>query len=345
MVDPSSAPGDGAAALPPISVVIPAYDEEDAIAREVDTIRRALTAHGIEHEILVVDDGSTDRTAALASAAGARVLQHVGNRGYGASIKDGIAAARFEVIAITDADGTYPADRLPDLMAELENADMVVGARTGPVVRIPLARRPAKFVLNILANLIAGRKIPDLNSGFRVFRRDTARQYFAILSNQFSFTTTITLAFLADEYRVAYIPINYSTRIGRSKISPRHFMEFMILVLRMAMLFQPLRVFLPLSLIFGTIGAGKAIADLVVFFERSPSPGLSIFSQPVLSSSAILLLLTALQLLVVGLVADGVIRRIAQQAVAQVPSRAIRAFTVDHEARPSSPTQQGGARP
>jgi glycosyltransferase involved in cell wall biosynthesis len=336
--------GSDSAGLPPVSVVIPAYDEENAIGREVETIHRVLTTHRIEHEILVVDDGSSDRTAELAAAAGARVLQHVGNRGYGASLKDGINAARHEIIAITDADGTYPAERLPELLAELRTADMVVGARTGSNVRIPLVRRPAKFTLNVLANLIAGRKIPDLNSGFRVFRRDTARQYLAILSNQFSFTTTITLAFLADEYRVSYVPIDYHTRIGRSKIRPRHFMEFMILVLRMAMLFQPLRVFLPLAMIFGAVGAAKAISDLYFFFQRTPSPGISLLDQPVLSSSSMLMLLTGLQLLVVGLVADGVIRRIAQQAVAQVPSRAIRTLGEDDDPQGISHVRQGGAR-
>lgn len=334
----------GSSRIPPVSVIIPAYDEEDAIAQEIETLRRVLTGRRIEHEIVVVDDGSTDRTAALAATAGARVLQHVGNRGYGASLKDGINAARHEIIAITDADGTYPADRLPELLEALETADMVVGARTGRHVQIPLIRRPAKYTLNILANLIAGRKIPDLNSGFRAFRRETARQYLAILSNQFSFTTTITLAFLADDYRVAYVPIDYNTRIGRSKIRPRHFMEFMILVLRMAMLFQPLRVFLPLAMIFGAVGTGKAISDLYFFFQRTPSPGISLLDQPVLSSSSILMLLTGLQLLVVGLVADGVIRRIAQQAVAQVPSYAIRALRDATRPGELPNTRQGGAR-
>ena len=155
---------------------------------------------------------------------------------------------------------------------------------------------------------------------------------------------TITLAFLADEYRVAYVPIDYAARIGRSKIRPRHFMEFMILVLRMAMLFQPLRVFLPLAMIFGAVGTGKAISDLYFFFQRTPSPGISLLDQPVLSSSSILMLLTGLQLLVVGLVADGVIRRIAQQAGALVPSRAIRDVRDDHDPRELSAMRQGGAR-
>lgn len=310
--------------IPAVTVVIPAFNEEGAIGQQITAIRQVLTARDVQHEILVVDDGSTDNTALHADVAGARVLQNIENRGYGASLKEGILAARYEAVAIIDADGTYPADRLPDLLAELATADMVVGARTGANVQIPLVRRPAKFILNTLANLIAGQKIPDLNSGLRVFRRETAQQYFPILSNQFSFTTTITLAFLADEYRVVYLPIDYYTRIGKSKITPRHFMEFMVLVLRMAMLFQPLRVFLPLALTFGVVGTGKAIADILFFLERTPSPGLSMLNRPVLSSSAVLLLLTAMQLLVVGLVADGVIRRIAQQAGSLATSHAIR---------------------
>jgi len=321
--------------LPAVSVVIPSFNEQDAIAREIAQVREALSARGIEHELIVVDDGSTDDTVARALAAGARVLQHVENRGYGAALKTGINAARYDLIAITDADGTYPPDRIPDLLAAMETADMAVGARTGAHVRIPLVRRPAKLILNVLANRIAGRRIPDLNSGLRVFRRDTARQYFSLLSNRFSFTTTITLAFLADDYRVVYLPINYYARIGKSKITPRHFMEFMVLVLRMAMLFQPLRVFLPVALLFLATGAIKSVADVVFFFQRTPSPGLSMFNLPVLSASAILLVLTGLQLLMVGLVADGVLRRIAHHAQPYVPSHAV--HSVEVTAAPEGP--------
>ena len=276
----------------------------------------------------MVDDGSEDASGTRAAEAGARVLRHVVNRGYGAALKTGINAAHYDTIAITDADGTYPANRLPDLLAALNDADMVVGARTGSHVRIPLIRRPAKWVLNWLANRVAGRRIPDLNSGLRVFRRDIAQQYFSILSNRFSFTTTITLAFMADDYRVLYVPIDYYRRIGRSKITPRHFMEFMILVLRMAMLFQPLRVFLPTGLLFGAVGTAKAIADIVFFVQRTPEAGVSMLNQPVLSASAILLMLTGLQLVLVGLVADGVIRRIAHHAGSFAPSHAVRAVEV-----------------
>lgn len=312
-----------------VTVVIPVFNEERAIRQEIEGIRATLTESGFTHEIIVVDDGSADASGERAAKAGARVLRHVVNRGYGASLKTGIGAARYDTIAITDADGTYPANRLPDLLSQLDDADMVVGSRTGSNVQIPLIRRPAKWVLNWLANRVAGRRIPDLNSGLRVFRKDIAEQYLSILSNRFSFTTTITLAFLADDYRIVYVPIDYYRRIGRSKITPKHFMEFMILVLRMAMLFQPLRVFLPMGFLFGGIGTIKAVADVVFFVQRTPTPGVSMLNQPVLSSSAILLMLTGLQLLLVGLVADGVIRRIAHHAGSYASSRAVLAVEVD----------------
>jgi glycosyltransferase involved in cell wall biosynthesis len=324
-----------------VSVIIPAYGEEGAVAEQVRSVREILTARGITHEIIVVDDGSTDATAARAVEARARVLQHVENRGYGASLKTGINAALYETIVITDADGTYPSDRIPDLLEALETADMAVGARTGAHVKIPLIRKPAKWLLGLLANRIAGRKIPDLNSGLRAFRRDTARQYFTILSDKFSFTTTITLSFMADDYRVAYVPIDYFKRIGKSKITPRHFMDFSILVLRMAMLFQPLRVFLPLGIWFGTVGVLKAIYDVVVFLLLSRGRGVSQLYAPVLSTSAMLLLMIALQAVAVGLVADGVIRRILQQSRALVPSRAVR--VVEHEGTPA-PDGRGSGR-
>ena len=179
-------------------------------------------------------------------------------------------------------------------------------------MHIPWVRRPAKWVLGWLATRIAGQPIPDLNSGLRAFRRECVKQYFAILSNRFSFTTTATLALLADDYRVVYHPIDYYRRIGQSKITPRHFMDFMILVLRMAMLFQPLKIFVPLALACGVLGLLKVAFDIVALFPRASTFGWSLLYQPVLSTSAILLLLVGLQVLLIGMVADGVLRRIAQ---------------------------------
>lgn len=308
-----------------VTVIFPAYNEASAVADQVRATRAVMGSFGRPFELLLVDDGSTDGTADAAERAGARVLQHIGNRGYGTAIKTGIVAASYDTIVITDADGTYPVDRIPDLLRELETADMVVGARIGPNVAIPLVRRPGKWLLGKLANRIAGCEIPDLNSGLRAFRRECINQYLRILSNQFSFTTTVTLALLADDYQVSYVPIDYHPRIGRSKIRPRHFMEFVVLVLRMAMLFQPLRVFLPLAAVFGIGGTLKVVNDIIAFTYRTNQElGWSLLYQPVLSTSALLMLMVGLQLLLIGMVADGVLRRVAQSTRALVTSKAVR---------------------
>jgi glycosyltransferase involved in cell wall biosynthesis len=304
----------------PVSVVIPAYNEEAGVRAQIDTVRHVLNSHGIAHEILVIDDGSEDRTADQALRAQARVLRHPANRGYGASLKTGILAAKYDHIAITDADGTYPSDQIPVLLRKLESSDMVVGARTGENVNIPWARKPGKLLLGWLANLIAGQRIPDLNSGLRVFRRDCAIQYFSVLSNKFSFTSTITLALLADDYQVVYHPINYYRRIGKSKIEPRNFLDFVILVIRMAMLFQPLRVFVPLVFVVAFLGLSKLGWDTLAALLKHGGFTMALLSEPVVSTSAVLLLLGSFQLLLIGMVADGVIRRIARHSQPLVSS-------------------------
>ncbi len=311
-----------------VSVVIPAFNEENGVGPQVDSIRKVLHSSGIKHEIIVVDDGSSDRTAAAAVKAGARVLRHLNNRGYGASLKTGITAARYEAIAITDADGTYPSDQIPAMLEMLETADMVVGARIGESVKIPWVRKPGKLLLGMLANRIAGRKIPDLNSGLRVFWRDCAVQYFPVLSNKFSFTTTITLALMADDYQVVYHPINYYQRIGKSKIVPRHFLDFTILVLRMAMLFQPLKVFVPIVCSSGMMGVIKVSFDIVAAIIRNGGVSWKLLSEPVVSTSALFLLLGSYQLLLIGMMADGVIRRIARHNQPGVLSHGVTASEV-----------------
>jgi glycosyltransferase involved in cell wall biosynthesis len=306
-----------------VSVVIPAYNEEKGVGPQVESIRLVLSSHRIKHEIIVIDDGSEDRTSEEAVRAGARVFRHLKNRGYGASLKTGIMAAEYEAIAITDADGTYPSDQLPRMLKLLDTADMVVGARTGEKVNIPLVRKPGKLILGWLANRVAGQKIPDLNSGLRVFWRECVEQYFSVLSNKFSFTTTMTLALLADDYRVVYHPINYYQRIGRSKIVPRHFIDFTILVIRMAMLFQPLRVFVPIVCTSGLLGVIKITFDVTAAVIRHGGFSWSLLSEPVISTSALLLLLGSYQLLLIGMVADGLIRRIARHNQSRVLSRGI----------------------
>lgn len=247
-----------------LTVVIPAYNEEGGIEATLSSVREALHGSGWEFEIIVVDDGSSDRTAELAQKAGVRVLTQPENRGYGAALKAGIAAAQHERIVITDADGTYPAAAIPELLAFADDYDMVVGSRTGDDVAIPLARRPAKEALRVLASYLAGRPIPDLNSGLRVLQRDLVRRFEHILPAGFSFTTTITLAALCNGLLVYYHPINYYERVGESKIRPTHALEFLILILRTIVYFNPLKVFLPAGALLFAGGLAKFLYDVTL---------------------------------------------------------------------------------
>jgi glycosyltransferase involved in cell wall biosynthesis len=273
--------------------VIPAYDEEEAIERTLAEIAAVLRDLPGDHEILVVNDGSSDRTSGLAHAAGVRVLDQPRNRGYGAALKVGIRAARNDLIVITDADGTYPAKAIPELLEHAGEYDMVVGARTGEDVAIPLMRRPAKWFLGRLASYLAGERIPDLNSGLRVLRREHVQRFEHILPSGFSFTTTITLASLCSDLLVYYHPINYYERVGESKIRPVHALEFLILILRTIVYFNPLKVFLPLGAVFFFGGLLKFIYDLTLSN---------------LSETAVLGFLGGTLLWAVGLLADQIAR-------------------------------------
>jgi glycosyltransferase involved in cell wall biosynthesis len=283
-----------------LTVVIPAFNEAQIIAEVLKGLQAQLDEHRIEAEIIVVDDGSTDETAEVATRHGVIVLRHHSNRGYGAALKTGILSASHDIIAITDADGTYPPQFLPEMLDLIEDVDMVVGARRGANVHVPVIRRLPKWVLNGLANYVTGTRIPDINSGLRVFRRSIVLQYLHVLPDQFSFTTTITMAMLCDRYAVRYISIDYHQRTGKSKIVPWDAGVFAVLILRMAVLFRPLRVFLPLAGICLTYGIIKMIIDLVVRGD------------PNISASAVLMFMSALLTLLVGMVADGIAVRLGR---------------------------------
>ncbi len=285
--------------IPPrVSVVIPAYNEQEGVAEVVASVRRYLDEHSIPSEIIVVDDGSVDGTGEAARASGARVLRHRSNHGYGAALKTGISRAVCDRVVIMDADGTYPASRIPTLLAALEKSDMVVGVRTGKNAHIPWERRPAKWLLNKLANYLTHTNIPDLNSGLRAFHRDVVMQYFPILPDQFSWTTTITLALHCDKYAVSYIPIDYAKRKGSSKIVAKDAGSFLVLILRTVMLFRPLRVFLPIVVACLIYGVVKGSIDLV----RDPN----------ISATAILAFMSALLILLIGMVADVITTRLGR---------------------------------
>jgi glycosyltransferase involved in cell wall biosynthesis len=276
-----------------LSIVVPAYNEEGAIEHTVQDIRREMDATGVPYEIIVIDDGSSDRTLELARATGVLVDTNQVNTGYGASLKRGIRHAQYEYVAIIDADGTYPARYLPPMLAMCRNQDMVVGDRGAAMKNVPWVRKPAKFILNNFASFLAERKLNDLNSGLRVFRKSELVPFIPLLPQKFSFTTTITLCMACNGKRMVYTPIEYGKRVGKSKIRPVDFINFLILVLRMTTLFNPLRVFIPFGLILMGLGVVKFVYD--IWMDN-------------LSETTIFAFLSALIIWSLGLIADMISR-------------------------------------
>jgi glycosyltransferase involved in cell wall biosynthesis len=272
-----------------LSVIIPAFNEQKSVRATVQRVRAALNEKDYTFEIVVVDDGSTDGTAAEAEASGARVIRLPSNRGYGGALKAGINQSRSDYVAIIDADGTYPEDAIDKLLTMTLEADMAVGVRAINSPGIPSVRRFPKQLLNWLASYLSGVKITDVNSGVRVMRRSTMMKFLPILPSGFSFTTTITLAMICSEHRVVFAPIEYRKRIGTSKIRPFDFVNFLVLILRTIVLFNPLKIFLPLGSFLFVAGAGKLIND--IFYWD-------------LSESAVMGMLSAILVWSFGLLAD-----------------------------------------
>ena len=238
-----------------LSVVVPCYNEKDAIEITVLTVVRELS-HIPGLEIVVVDDGSVDGTGEILDRLARvvkplRVIRHTGNRGYGAALKSGIRSSCGRFLAMVDADGTYPIMRIPDLLDLGTNgADMVVGARIGKDVTYSKLRAFPKIFMRWFCVWVTRRPIPDINSGLRVFKRDLVERFLPYLPDTFSFTTTVTIAFMTHGYRVDYVPIAYSPRVGTSKISPvKDTLRFLQLIIRTGLYFAPLRVFAPVIIL------------------------------------------------------------------------------------------------
>jgi glycosyltransferase involved in cell wall biosynthesis len=227
-----------------VSVIIPAKDESQSIVETIRQIQSALSE--TEHEIIVVDDGSADATAEQALSTGVKVISHPHNLGYGASLKTGIRAAQYDTIVITDADGTYPNEQIPLLLKEYNKGfDMVVGARTGQHYFESILKAPLRLLLKFMVEYTAGRKVPDVNSGLRVFSRKKAMPFFNHLSNTFSFTTSITLAYMMNSLFVTYLPIPYHKRAGKTKVHLfRDALRTLQYIVEAITYYNPLKIFL-----------------------------------------------------------------------------------------------------
>jgi glycosyltransferase involved in cell wall biosynthesis len=269
-----------------VSIVIPAYNEDEAVAPVISALRGAAAWH----EIIVIDDGSADATAARAEAAGARVIRHPYNKGNGAAVKSGIRGATGEYVLIMDGDGQHRPEDALRLVSRLGEYDLVIGARSR-ATQATHARRFGNGALNSLASYLTGRDIPDLTSGFRAARREHLREFLHLLPNGFSTPTTTTLAFIKAGYNVAFEPVEARARLGQSKIRFAHDgTKFLMIILRIVTLFSPLRVFLPISLAALLVGIAYLIANLATVGK--------------IPNGAVLLIMFSVIVFLVGLVSE-----------------------------------------
>ncbi len=274
-----------------VSIVLPVYNEEKAIGKVIDDIHYALKQSHWDYEILVVDDHSSDASAEIARGKHARVIQRTFQGGSGASRRTGIQNAKGEIIVMLDADGSYEASDIPKMLEYFPEYDQVNGARTSEQGTFKILRAPTKWFIRQFACYLTKTNIPDLNTGLKAFKKDIMMKYLWVLPNGFSCVTTMTLAFLANDYAVKYVPTTYHKRIGKSKFHPvKDTLSYLNTIVRMTMYFKPLRVFMPLAGIIFLLGVIKAIESFI--FTKS------------MQESDIIIFLVAIMLGALGLIAD-----------------------------------------
>ncbi|MEX0874648.1 MAG: glycosyltransferase family 2 protein [Actinomycetota bacterium] len=280
-----------------VSVVLPLFNEAEHLTEELSRIREAMDASSYSYEIIVVDDASTDGSRDLLLGLDyIRLVSFSKNRGSGSARKAGTKMARGDVVVWSDVDMTYPNDEIPLLVKELEGHDQVVGARRTEEGSAKVFRVPAKWLIRKLASYLAETNIPDLNSGFRAFRRSVIGQFLHMLPPGFSCVTTMTMAFLANGYSVKYVPIDYAARSGRSKFHWRKDTQrYLLQVIRLIMSYDPLRVFVPVGLALTALALGKLTFD----FATEPFR---------VAINTLILFFTGMQAFAIGFIADLIVR-------------------------------------
>ncbi|MBK7973343.1 MAG: glycosyltransferase family 2 protein [Deltaproteobacteria bacterium] len=246
---PAAAPP-AAAPASDVTIVVPAFNEERGIGPVIEALARLAG----RPRILVIDDGSSDATGAVARAAGARVIRHARNRGYGAAVKTGVRNARTRYVLLCDADGQHRAEDVAKLVAARRPEAMVVGERGHGAYQVA-SRKPGKWLLTKVAESIAGERIPDLNSGLRIFDRALVSRFLYLLPDGFSASTTVTLLFYRRGFDISYVPIQTVVRVGTSTVKPlRDGLATLYLILKLVIVFHPLRFFVPPGIALVAIG-------------------------------------------------------------------------------------------
>ncbi len=273
------------------SIIIPTYNEEQGIKETLKLLKKYLEENDFQTEIIVVNDGSTDQTKKiLENIENIKLINHPYNKGYGASLKTGVKNAQYNWVLLYDGDNQHNPKYIKNLIEYRNNYDMIVGARQG--YQGPLIRQPGKKLLFWTANYLVQKKIPDLNSGFRLIKKDLFLKFYHILPNGFSLTTTITLAFFKEGLSVKYVPIEIKKRAGKSSIRVIHGLEALMIVFRTITLFSPLRIFLPVSCFLFFLSLLVSVLQSISLKELN------------ISDTTILLFISSLFLFFFGLLAD-----------------------------------------
>jgi glycosyltransferase involved in cell wall biosynthesis len=287
-----------------VTIVLPCHNEGDHVRLEIERICAAMDASEFSYELVAVDDGSTDHTLEVLEKAeldfpALTVLAFKRNSGAGTVRRFGSQAANGDIVVWTDADMSYPNERIPELVRALDedpSIDQVVGARTTEEGTYKVLRVSAKWLIRKFAEWLTSERIPDLNSGLRAFRRDVAKPYLRLLPPGFSCVTTITVAFLANQHGIRFVPIQYAKRAGTSKFRfVRDAYRYILQVLRMVMYFNPLKALMPLALTLVGVGIAKGIVDIALHPVR-------------LATNTVLVFLTGLIIASLALLADLIVR-------------------------------------
>ncbi len=280
-----------------VSIILPVFNEKKCVLPVIREIQHVMDQTDYNYEIIAVDDYSTDGARAiLHSIESIRVVEHPYNKGYGNSLKTGITNAKYNTIVMLDSDGTYLPQDIPKLLKHADNYDLVSGARIGKHVRIPFLRRPAKFILTTLANILTGMRIPDINCGLRVMKKDNVIKFFYLLPPRFSFTITHLLACLSNDYNVKFVPINYLGRKDSSTIHPiKDFLRFLNIIVRIVTYFKPFKMFSMFSFFMMLVAI---IVWLYTFFV----------SGRIADMTVLILALSSVQIFLFGLLADIVVK-------------------------------------